>query len=382
MTPENRIQIATPSFTDEEWLALRAPIERGWLTQGPEVAAFERDFAEHHDVAHAIATTSCTTALHLMLAAGGIGPGDEVIVPSFTWIATANAVAYTGAVPVLVDVALDDYNLDPECVSRAVTDRTRAALAVHLFGYPARMDDIRDALPSGTLVFEDAACAAGTMLQGKPAGSLGDAASFSFHPRKSITTGEGGMLTTNDDDLASKAIKLRNHGAEVSEEERHQGPRPYLLPEFNVVGFNYRMTDLQAAVGRVQLTKLERFIAERDIAASTYADLLSRHEWMRLPHRPPNGRHSWQSYVVRIVGDGAHGKRNALMESLERQGISTRPGTHAIHTLGAYRHSGSSPERLPNALICAETTIALPLHNRMQESDYVRVADAIERFQA
>jgi len=195
----------------------------------------------------------------------GVGPGDEVIIPSFTWVATANAVMYCGATPVIADIDLKTFNLDPERISARLTVRTRAVIAVHLFGLCADIDAIKRHLPPGVTLIEDAACAAGASYRGTPAGGLGDVGVFSFHPRKSITTGEGGMLTTNNAELAGLAEQLRNHGATVSEAVRHHGTRPYLLPDFNLLGFNYRMTDLQAAVGIVQLRKLDNFIDERSL---------------------------------------------------------------------------------------------------------------------
>jgi perosamine synthetase len=369
------IQISTPSLGDEEWEAMREPLLTGWLTQGPKVAAFEAAFADYHQVPHALATTSCTTALHLMLAAAGIGPGDEVIVPSFTWVSTANAVLYTGATPVLCDVDPITYNIDPADAAARVTDRTKAVIAVHLFGLCADIPALRAALPDYIDIFEDAACAAGARLGDRWAGSLGRAAAFSFHPRKSITTGEGGMLTTSDPGVAERAEKLRNHGAEVSEEQRHAGPQPYLLPDFNLLGFNYRMTDLQGAVGLVQLGKLEEFIDERQGWASYYNSQLSGIPWLAMPSQPANGRHAWQAFVTRVHPDV---DRNRVMAALYEQGISTRPGTHAIHALGYYAERFNlSPDDLPASRDCQSQTMALPLHNRMTSTDYDRVIAAL-----
>lgn len=369
------IQISEPSMGEEEWQAVRGPLESGWLTQGPKVAAFETAFAERHEVNRALATTSCTTALHLMLAAVGIGPGDEVIVPSFTWVATANAVAYTGATPVLADVDPVTYNIDPQEAAARVTDRTRAVIAVHLFGLCADVPALRDALPEHVDVFEDAACAAGARFGTTWAGALGRAAAFSFHPRKSITTGEGGMFTTKDAELATVAEKLRNHGAEISEEQRHQGPQPYLLPDFNLLGFNYRMTDLQGAIGLVQLAKLDAFIDERHAWADVYAAQLADLAWLRMPARPIDGRHAWQAFVTTV--DPAV-DRNGVMAQLHERGISTRPGTHAIHTLGYYRDRfGFAAENYPASSACQSQTMALPLHNRMTAGDYEQVIEAL-----
>jgi perosamine synthetase len=351
----------------------------GWLTQGPKVAAFQQAFAERHGAAHALATTSCTTGLHLILAAMGIGPGDEVIIPAFTWVATANVVVYCGAIPVFADVDRSTYNIDPVDVARRVSSRTKAVIAVHLFGLCADINALRAVLPKDVPIIEDAACAAGAYYRGLSAGALGLAASFSFHPRKSITTGEGGMITTNDGALADVANMLRNHGASISEEQRHGGPRPYLLPEFNLLGYNYRMTDLQGAVGLVQLQKLDRFIAEREQWASYYRDALAGLGWLRMPQLPAEGgRHAWQAFVTYVDPETAPLPRNEIMARLQERGISTRPGTHAVHLLGYYRKRyGIRPDDYPGARDCDANTMAIPLHNRMTNEDYAFVASAL-----
>lgn len=370
------IQIATPSLGEDEWQACREPLMNGWLTQGPQVAEFERAFAERHSCAHAIATTSCTTALHLALAAMGIGPGDEVIVPAFTWVATANVVRLCGATPVFVDVDPGTYNIDVEQIPAALTPRTRAIVPVHLFGLCADVDAVRAAVGSDVRVLEDAACAAAATYKGRSAGRLGDAAAFSFHPRKSITTGEGGMITTDDEGLAERAIMLRNHGATISEEARHRGPTPFLMPDFDEVGFNYRMTDVQAAIGRVQLSKLDGFIAERRTWAAWYTEQLAQIDWLAAPVVPDGYEHAWQAYVT-VVAGGAPAPRNELMLRLQEQGVSTRPGTHAVTELGAYAEWRG---RFPVAARLQEQTMAIPLHNRMSADDYGYVVDALRRL--
>ena len=377
-TEHRNVAIALPSMGDDEIQAVRTVIESGWLTQGPTVARFEAAFAERHRVSHALATTSCTTALHLALAAAGIGPGDEVIVPAFTWVATANAVLYCGATPVLCDIDLSTFNIDPQAAASLVTPRTKAVLPVHLFGLCADIATLEQLLPDHVLIIEDAACAAGATLDGRSAGSLGDAGCFSFHPRKSITCGEGGMVTTDDDDLAARAEVLRNHGASISEEQRHRGAQPYLLPDFEVLGYNYRMTDLQAAIALAQLGKLDRFITERDARAAFYREALADLDWLRCPSAPAGWRHAWQSFVATIDAATAPIERNELMQRLHDRGVATRPGTHAVHTLGYYRDRyGYRSDDFPQARAAQDCSIAIPLHNQMSDADFDYVVTMI-----
>lgn len=376
---DRNIQISLPSTGEEEWNAVRDPLISGWLTQGPRVAEFERAFADAHQAKHGLAVTSCTTGLHLVLAAMGIGPGDEVIVPAFTWVATANVVLYCGATPVLADIDPQTFNISAQDIAQRITDRTKAVIVVHLFGLCADVDAIRAAMPSHIPIIEDCACAAGATYKGKFAGTLGLAGVFSFHPRKSITTGEGGMVTTNDPDLAECCDQLRNHGASISEEIRHRGPRPYLLPDFNLLGFNYRMTDLQGAVGSVQLRKLNQFIEERQQWAEFYRKELKSVAWLRLPEIPENGQHAWQSFVTYVDPQLAPAPRNELMEGLQSRGIATRPGTHAIHMLRFYADRyGYNPRDFPGAQAANDNSMAIPLHNRMTADDYRYVVDAIK----
>ena len=375
------IQISTPSTGDEEWQATHDSFVSGWLTQGPRVAEFEAEFAKQHQVEHALAVTSCTTGLHLILAALGIGPGDEVIVPAFTWVATANVILYCGAAPVFVDVSRETYNIDPEQIAAKVSDRTRAIIPVHLFGLCADIDAIRKVVPKHVAIVEDAACAAGAIYQGSCAGSLADAASFSFHPRKSITTGEGGMVTTNDVRLAEHMNQMRNHGASISEEQRHKGPKPYILPDFNLLGYNYRMTDIQGAVGLVQLRKLDSFITERAKWAEYYRRELSDIEWLGMPQEPVQGRHAWQAFVTYVIPDKAPMSRNDIMEVLQKNGIATRPGTHAVHMLSLYAQKfGISPQDFPAARDCDQNSMAIPLHNRMAKEDYRYIVEALRQL--
>lgn len=375
-----RLPIARPCMGEAEWQALREPIEKGWLTQGPKVAEFERRFAARHGAAHGVAASSCTTALHLALAALGVGPGDEVIVPAFTWVATANVVLYCGATPVLADVDPATFNVDPGAVAALTGPKTRAVMPVHLFGLCADVDALTAAAPGVPLVC-DAACAAGAAYKGVPAGSLGLAAAFSFHPRKPLTTGEGGMATTSDAGLAETMVKLRNHGAEISEEQRHAGPQPYLLPDFNLLGFNYRMTDMQGAVGLVQLDRFDDFLTERRALAASYARELAGIDWIAPPAEPEGYDHGWQAYVCMIDEGRAPMTRNEIMAGLQDMGIDTRPGTHALHTIGHLRERfGYAEDDFPGALACERLSVALPFYNGMPADGPARVARALRRL--
>ena len=380
MMEKRNIPISLPSMGLEEWEALRAPIESGWITQGPKVKEFENMFAERHEVKHALAVSSCTTALHLALIACGVQPGDEVIVPAFTWVATANVVIYCGATPVFIDIDPVTFNIDVSQIKDKITSKTKAIIPVHLFGLCADIPYIKTNFPDLKII-EDAACAAGASIHGQPAGSFGDIGCFSFHPRKSITTGEGGMLTTNNTEMASKMDMLRNHGASISEEQRHHGPKPYILAAFDIVGYNYRMTDLQGALGTVQLQKLDRFISERQNWANYYSEKLSDIEWIRTPLVPEGYKHGWQSYVLFIDEKLSPLKRNELMEKLQEAGISTRPGTHAVHMLQAYAQPFNlQPQDFPGAYSADQFSMSIPLHNKMVQEDYDYIIQALHSF--
>ncbi|HUP59827.1 MAG TPA: DegT/DnrJ/EryC1/StrS family aminotransferase [Thermoanaerobaculia bacterium] len=378
-----KIPITKPFFGDEERRAVVEPIESGWIVQGPKVAEFESHFRAYTGAPHALATTSATTALHLAMIALGVGHGDEVIVPAFTWVATANVVEMQHAKPVFVDIELETFNIDVTKIEAAITPRTKVIMPVSLFGVSADIEPIMAiARRHGLKVVEDDACATGAWYHGKHAGTIADIGCFSFHPRKAITTGEGGMFITGDEAIADQVRSLRDHGASVSDLARHLGARSYLLPDFNVLGYNYRMTDIQAAIGVAQMRRLEWLLERRTAVARRYDDALAATGWLRPPITPSGLAHGYQSYVClfqpEVPGmdniDALHAQRNALMDALEAAGVATRPGTHAVHALGFYREKYAiRPEEFPNAWIADRLTLTLPLFAQLtvEEQDYV-----------
>ena len=385
-----QIPITKAVFDDAEAAAVAEVLRSGWVVQGPKVAAFEEGFRAFTGVPEAVACTSCTTGLHLALLCEGIGPGDEVIVPAFTWVATANAVIYCGATPILADIDLDTFNLTAEEIERRVTPRTRAVIPVHLFGLAADMDAIMTVARRHNLaVVEDAACALGSLWRGRHVGAFGGGGAFSFHPRKAITTGEGGMYTTADPEKARRARSLRDHGASKSDLARHSNPGAALLPVFDVVGYNYRMTDLQGAVGVAQLAKLPAILERRIELAKRYDTLLARVPDVKTPSEPEGCRHAYQSYVCRLAASdlsapalqAGNSRRNAVMAALESEGIATRQGTHAVHALSYYRRTFKlDPMDFPNAWAADQLSVTLPLFAGMADADQDRVAERLQHF--
>jgi dTDP-4-amino-4,6-dideoxygalactose transaminase len=360
--------------------AARRAILSGWVTQGPEVAAFEREFAQLVGAPHACAVSSCTTALHLALNALGVGPGDEVVTVSHSFIATANAIRYCGATPVFVDVTLDTFNMDPSLVGAAIVPRTKAILCVHQLGMPCELPAILEiARVRGLPVIEDAACAIGSEIRidgswepvGRP---RGDVACFSFHPRKLVSTGDGGMLTTASPELDRRFRLLRQHGMSVPDTVRHASTQ-VIAEEYPVVGFNYRLTDIQAAIGREQLKRLPSIVSHRRELAARYDQKLRAIRGVIVPGEPPWARTNWQSYTVRVE---APLERTAVMQRMLDAGIATRRGAMNAHREGAYpsgtwRASGTlgKSERIQ------DTSIVLPLYHQMTEEDQDRVIDAL-----
>ncbi len=366
------IPVARPFIGSEEERAVVEVLRSGWVTQGPRVAEFERRFSEYVGAAHSVAVSSCTTALHLAFLAIGVGPGDEVICPSLSFIATANSIAYTGATPIFGDIDRDTYNLDPARLEEVISPRTKAILVVHQIGLPAAMHEILAvASKHGLPVIEDAACAIGSEFDGHVIGApLGTMACFSFHPRKILTTGEGGMITTSDPVVADRLRRLRQHAMSLSDVARHNA-KQIATETYDEVGFNFRMTDMQAAIGLVQLDRLGDFLARRRYLADRYTAELGGHPWIQTPVSPLNCRHNYQSYMVRLV-DRFAAKRDAIMQELLEKGISTRRAIMATHRELPYR-SDRWEQSLTETNLVADTGLILPLFHQMtdEEQDYV-----------
>jgi perosamine synthetase len=368
-----------PHLDENEADAAREAVLSGWVSQGPQVAAFEREFAALVGAPYACAVSNCTTALHLALTAVNIAPGDEVITASHSFIATANCIRYCGATPVFVDIDPETYNIDTACVAEAITPRTRAILAIHQMGMPCDLTAlVALAKRNGIVLIEDAACAAGSQIRideqwdriGKP---HGDIACFSFHPRKVITTGEGGMLTTSNPELDRKFRLLRQHGMSVPDTVRH-GSAQVIFEDYLVVGFNYRMTDVQAAVGRKQLERLPELVARRRTLASRYAELLGNIDGLSLPAEPEWTCSNWQSYCVRLPGRVDQKK---VMQKLLDQGIATRRGIMCSHREAPYL--GDKPRYdLRQSELAQDHSILLPIYAQMSEDDQIRVAEALK----
>ena len=402
-----KIPVTIPFFSEDELVLVKDTLDSGWVAQGRKVIDFETLVAQHEGVKYGIATTSCTTALHLALLGMGIGKGDDVLVPSFTFVATPNSVLYTGATPVFVDIKSDTtYNMDPESIrwvinenyyldkegvfrNKTTKNKLKAVIVVHEFGLCAEMESICEiAKENNLLILEDSACALGASINGTHQSGFGIAGCVSFHPRKSITTGEGGMVLTSEKVIEEKVRKLRSHGASVSEIQRHQS-RGFLLPDYDELGYNFRMTDVQGALGIAQVRKLDWMIEEKRKRAKYYNGILQQScPWLTIPAEPEGYFHPYQSYVCMVdlealalsnIEEG-HRFRNSLMEYLENNGVATRQGTHATHILGQYRRKcGYKPEDYPNSYKADRLSIALPLYVQISQEDQQYVIEQIKK---
>jgi perosamine synthetase len=367
------IPFSRPYLTGDEGAAVAAVIASGWVSQGPRVRDFEAAFAARVGSADAVATTNCTTALQLALYVSGIGAGDEVIVPSLSFIATANSVWQNGGTPVFADVDPLTYNIDPAAAERAITSRTKAIMPVHQLGLPADMDPLMELAGAyGLTVVEDAACAIGARHRSRPIGSLGPLACFSLHPRKVITTGEGGMIAVQDPEVAARLRQLRQHAMDVSDLARH-GARDVVLEAYPERGWNARMTDMQAALGLCQLELLDEILIERRRLAERYTAALDRIPYLQTPHEPEYAERTWQSYAVRLAPD-APVARTELMRRMLLDGVPTRRGVMAIHREQAYSGSGAT---LPHTDAATRDSMMLPLFAGLSDEQQDHVIECL-----
>jgi dTDP-4-amino-4,6-dideoxygalactose transaminase len=373
----SRINLTRPWLGPEEAEAVRQVIESGWVAQGPRTAEFERAFAQAQGVSHAVATSSGTTALHLALIVAGIQPGDDVIVPSFSFLAIANVVTYVGARPVFADVDLITGNATTETLDAVITPRTTAVIAVDQGGMPLDLDPIRELCDRHSLALvEDAACGAGSTYRERPVGAGADVTSWSFHPRTVLTTGEGGMLTTDNPVWAARARRLREHSRELSP-ATHRGDRTPAPERYQEIGFNYRMTDLQAAMGLVQLGKLPEMVRRRRALAHEYQDVLGTVPGLRFVVDPAYGRSNFQSFWVEVLPDFPV-DRDELRDWLVADGISARRGVMATHRQEAYAGHSGLVRPLPVTERLTDNTLILPVFHTMTAEEHRRVTGSLQ----
>jgi dTDP-4-amino-4,6-dideoxygalactose transaminase len=362
------IPLTRPYFDEEEIEELKEVLESGWVSQGPKTKEFEDAFAKYIGAKHAVAVTNCTAALHLSLLAIGIKKRDEVLVADFTHPATGHSVLYCGAKPIFIDVDPQTYNIDPNLIEEKITEKTKAVIPVHTFGQPADMDVIMEiAKGYGLRVIEDAACAHGAKYKNKFAGTIGDTGCFSFHARKGMTTGEGGMVVTNDEELAGNIRSLSVYGT-VSTWDREKSDK-FIIPEFVKLGYNYKMSDISAAVGIVQLRKLNKLIEKKRTLAMYWNEILQELELIEPPYCSKDVKHVYQSYVA-LIDERIN--RNRLIELTRNKGIQTQIGTYACHVQPVY----GSKEKCPNSLDIFNRSLSLPMYYKLREDD-IDVATSI-----
>ncbi len=375
--PARSVPIARPSFDESEEQLVREVLRSRWVTQGPRVAEFEAKFAAKTGAREAVAVSSGTTALFLALHALGIGPGDEVIVPSLSFIATANVITHCQATPVFVEVDPRTYNIDPEAIEPAISPRTRAIMTVHQLGMPADLDRIDEIARGHDLpVVEDAACAIGSIYKGRPVGDGANLGCFSFHARKVVAIGEGGMITTRDPAIAARLRRLRHQGMSVSDLDRHEADC-MIIEEYPEVGYNFRLSDIHAAVGLAQLAKLDHFVERRRAIAARYNAEFERLDAIIPPFVPAYAEPNYQSYIVRVRGADT-ATRNRILNELHRNGVGARRGLMAAHLETCYR-GASLGGSLRHTEEAAAQTIVLPIHPELTEEDQGYVVDQLRK---
>ena len=374
------IPITKPYFDDNEIRLLVECLNSGWVTQGPMTEKFESLFKEEHPCTYAVSVSSCTAALHIALLALGIHAGDEVIVPAFTWITSASCVEYVGADVRFVDVEKETMNIDTAKIEKAITSKTKAIIAVHLFGCPAKMDEIMKIAKKHHLyVVEDCACAIGTTYKGRKVGTIGDIGCFSFHPRKAITTGEGGMCSTNDETLYCKMMQYKNHGASLIKKGADYG-KPYYMGVYDDVGYNLRLSDIQAAVGIAQFKKLHKLLEDRKRCADYYIEKLAGNADIILPVMPQEFGHTYQSFVI-LLKSGDRQLRNQIMMQMQQQEIQSRPGTIAItRTEFNKKKYALKDGDYPVAEFCEDTSLTLPIYPFMSHGEQDKVIWTIGEY--
>ena len=363
-----KIPLLKPYFDSEELCEVQKVLDSGWVSQGPKTKEFEEKITEYLSIKYAIAVTNCTSALHLALLSIGVKKGDEILVADYTFPATGHAVLYCGAKSVFVDIDLKTYNINPDLIEEKISDKTRAIIPVHTFGQPAEMDEIMEIAEDYNLnVIEDAACALGARYKNKYAGTIGAVGCFSFHARKGITTGEGGMVITDNKNLADKIRNLSVFGM-TSAWDREKSDK-FIIPEFTAVGYNYKMSDITAAVGVAQLRKLDKIIARKRELANYWNEKLQEIDFIASPYVSENVKHIYQSYVALV---DKRINRNRLIEMLMKKGIQTQIGTYASHIQSVY----NSKDKCPNSLDIFNMSLALPMFYMLREED-VDVAAAL-----
>ncbi len=381
-----KLPITKPTFDREEYELITKPLDTGWVVQGPYVKEFENNIAGFVGAKYAVALNSCTSGQFIMSRIVGLKPGDEVIVPSYTWISTVNSIEFLGAKAVFCDIDINTYNIDVTQIEEKITKRTRAIYPVHLFGLVANMSEIMKIADRYDLqVVEDCACGLGAKIGKTHCGLFGIGGILSFHPRKSITTGEGGMIITNDEKVATMASSLRDHGGFKSDFERHTETNGFLLTEYALLGYNFRMTDIQGALGVAQFKKLNWILEKKQQIAREYNERLQDIRWLKPPEVPEGYTHGYQTYCTLFKPEetskaieeedlegirSLHAERNRIMSHLEQKGISTRQGTHAVHIQKLYREKYKlQPMDFPASYAADKLTIALPFYPSLTEEE-------------